>query len=744
MSARLLTLTGVGGVGKSRLGLRVAAEAQRGFADGAWLVEFAAVEDEELLASAVAATLGAVNRSVRPPVDALLEHLADARLLLVLDNCEHLLDACAVLVGKLLGGAPGLRVLATSRQPLGIDGEHVLGVAPLSVPEVNRPLPAGGLGEYEAVQLFTERAAAAAPGFAVTDANRQVVVRLCQRLDGVPLAIELAAVRLRALSVEQVLERLDDRFRLLTGGSRVALSRQRTLRATIDWSSALCSPGERVLWARASVFSGGFDLRAAEAVCGGDGIATADVLELVAGLVDKSVLLREEHEPWARYRLLETVRQYGRERLVESGQETVVRARHRDWYQRLVEPSATERFGPDHVRWLVRVDRDWANVRAALDFCVSEPGQAGAGMRIAAGLRDYWMVNGTPEGYHWFGRALALAPEEPSAARFEALWVYVWLALGWGDTATVPRRLHECRALARQLRDPVVFARVVDLSGVVAMYQGNIRRAYRLLERALTSYRALRDAQARWGCLLHLAVISFVTDRTAPYAEECLALAEAHGSEWHRSWAQWIAGVECLRRGEPGRATLLLRESLRFDQSLRMPIEEPWRIAHCLEGLAWTAAAEGKHDRAARLFGAAHPIWRSTGTLPTNALTLGVPHDRYETQVRDALGDRAFTAAFQRGATLTADRAIAYALENKPAARLRLAAPEAAAVLTRRECQVAELVAQGLSNKDIAAKLVIAQRTAETHVERILTKLGFTSRTQVAVWHLSVKPDGGS
>src|SRR5215469_612357 len=319
--ARLLTLAGAGGVGKTRLALRLAAEVRRTFAEGVWLADLAPLQDGELVPQTVVAALGLPDHSTRLPVETLLEHLVDKRLLLVLDNCEHVLGACAVLATKLLSEAEGLRILATSRQLLNIEGEQVLEVPPLSVPEPDQLSAAGSLIEYEAVRLFAERAAAVVPGFAVTAGNSAVVARLCQGLDGIPLAIELAAVRLRVLSVEQILERLDDRYRLLTRGSRTALERHQTLRAAIEWSYDLCSPQEQTLWKRLSVFSGGFDLEAVEQTCADEDIAQEDIFELVTGLIDKSILARQQHGPRVRYRLLETIRQYGQGRLTESGQD---------------------------------------------------------------------------------------------------------------------------------------------------------------------------------------------------------------------------------------------------------------------------------------------------------------------------------------------------------------------------------------------------------------------------------------
>ncbi|MFB9616380.1 AAA family ATPase, partial [Kutzneria kofuensis] len=337
--ARLLTLTGVAGVGKTRLALRVAVRTREAFPDGVWLVELAALTDEKLLAPTVADALGIHHQQgQRSTTQTLADYLADKRLLLVLDNCEHLLDPCAVLTSRLLRATTGVRILATSRQALGTAGEHLLEVPPLPVPDLGQPVIPRALTRGEAVRLFAERAALARPGFAVDAGNRATVVRICHRLDGIPLAIELAALRVRAMPVAEILIGLDDYLGFLSTGSRVAVPRAQTLRAAIDWSFALCSSLEQQLWARASVFAGGFDLDAAEVVCGGMGIACEDVFDLVAGLVDKSVLtvVPDETDVRARYRMLEAIRQHGQERLASSGHLMVVRARHRDHYRQLV------------------------------------------------------------------------------------------------------------------------------------------------------------------------------------------------------------------------------------------------------------------------------------------------------------------------------------------------------------------------------------------------------------------------
>jgi predicted ATPase len=348
--ARLVTLTGVAGVGKTRLALRVAARVRGAFPDGVWLVELAALTDATLLAHTLATVLGIhAQPGRRTAPHMLVDYLADKQLLLVLDNCEHLLDAYAKLACDLLAAAAGLRILATSRHTLGTAGEHLLEVPPLSVPVAGQPTTPRVVGRGEAVRLFAERAALARPGFVVNTGNSATIVRICRRLDGIPLAIELAALRVRAMPVSEILLGLDDDYLdFLAAGSRVAVPRVQTLRSAIGRSFALCSCQEQRLWARASVFTGEFDLEAAEAACSGAGIARDDVLELVAGLVDKSILHRTSHdETCARYRMLEALRHYGQERLAASGYLTTARARHRDHYRRLAARAEQEWLGPN-------------------------------------------------------------------------------------------------------------------------------------------------------------------------------------------------------------------------------------------------------------------------------------------------------------------------------------------------------------------------------------------------------------
>ncbi|GDY28530.1 ATP-binding protein [Gandjariella thermophila] len=732
--SRLVTLTGVGGVGKTRLALRVADEVRRAFPDGVWLVDLSAVADPGLLCRAVATAVGMVDRSTQPPEQWLREYLADRRMLLVMDNCEHLVDGCAALVSTLLAESPGLRVLATSRAPLDIAGEHVLAVPPLTVPR--QALPTDELRQYEAVELFERRAAAAVPGFGLDEGNCRDVTVLCQRLDGLPLAIELAAVRIRALSVEQITRRLDDRFRVLAlGGTQ--LPRQQTLRATMDWSFELCSPPERTLWARLSVFAGGFSLEDAEQVCSGPGIPDDEVFPLVSGLVEKSIVVREDCDGRAWFRLLETIRQYGRGRLVDAGEEDAVRRRHRDHFQRLCARAEAEMLAAAPPRGADPIRGALPNLRAALEFCLSEPGEADTGLAMAAALWSHrlnWVSLG--EGRRWLERGLALAARS-SPARAKALWVAAWLAVLQGDDEAAVRLLDEADTAARRVGDATAAARVVQIRGVDALLHGEFRRSLTLLEDALRRLRAAADGNGEWFALYQLTQAASVLgdgERAARYGAECLRRAEATGASPCHAAALWALGLEQQRLGATDRAGSLVREALR----LHVDCDNRWGVAQCVETLAWIAAAEGIPERAASLLGAAASLWRSLGVALSRLGHLRGGHAACDAAVREELGEPAFVAAFRRGGELSEENGVREALGELPdrvEAGGEPAAPGGSGVpLTEREWQVARLIAQGRSNRQIAELLVVARRTAEAHVEHILSKLGFASRAQVAAW----------
>jgi non-specific serine/threonine protein kinase len=737
-ASRLVTLTGVGGVGKTRLALHGAGEMRRAFADGVCLVKLAEVDYPPLVPNALAMALGLHDVSTRATAAVLADYLADKRLLLVLDNCEHLLDACGHLVGELLPAAPGLRVLATSREPLGIAGEQVWPVPPLSVPDAEAPLAVDGGGHwYEALTLFEDRAAAALPGFTINPDNEQAVARLCQRLDGLPLAIELAAVQIRALSAEQILARVNDSYHLLTRRNRATAPRHQTLRAAIEWSFDLCTELERTLWARLSVFPGEFDIEAAEGVCAGEGLAAQDVFSGVAGLVDKSILTPQVARPHVRYRMLDTIRQHGRERLTESGDELTLRRRHRDYYLCQCEQAEAEWFGSNQVALGNCFRAEQANWWAALEFSLTQAGQAHSGLRMAATMGMFSVYIGPiRNGRRCVEHALAV-DTAPSRERARALWVASWIALYLGDLARASCLLDKCAELARRLGDETALDYATQFIGRLRALQNQLPEARALLEQAVEHHRAAGRLNsttfAAWTYLSMVTDYLGDTERAISICEELVAVSDAHGERRSRSWALWYLGTALWRKGDLQWASKHVKEALQLQRTLNDQLSIPF----CVDLLGLVAGADGEPERAATLFGISERMWESIGTPLFGAANLLDERQKCRARAQQALGQRAFDAASQRGRQLTSDAAVAYALGEITAPPVAAAAPAAAAsepVLTKREREVAALVARGMTNKDIAAELVISQRTAEAHIEHILNKLGFTSRTQIAAW----------
>lgn len=729
---RLLTLTGPGGVGKTRLAGHVARQVARAFPDGVWLVPLAALQDEAFVPHAVIDTLGVRNETARPPLDVLVDHLRERQLLIVLDNCEHLLRSCALLAGAVLSATEGVRILATSRHRLGLVGERLFEVPPLPAPapeEITGDVSAAE--RFPALRLFADRAAAVVPGFTVGTGNQHAVARLCRRLDGLPLAIELAAVRVRALGVDQLVARLDDRYQLLTGGSPASAPRHRTLRSAVDWSHELCTPQEQLVWAWLSVFVGSFDLAAAEAVCTGEGVDSMDVLDAVAGLVDKSVLVREEYGGQVHYRLLVSLRDYGREKLEDLGEVTATRRRHRDYFARLAAEFERNWFGPDQEEITERLRMERDNFRAALDFCLTTPGEAQHGLRIASSLWFHWVAGGTwGEGRHWMDGALR-AGAQPDVALTRAMWGGALMSLVHTRSAAVLAGVEPSRTAAADEELPVPTPPPVP-SGVFG--QGRARST-------MASFIVLTRVEL--ACTL---VSRGRAQEAIPLCTEAVALCEAHGEQWARAWAlrtlalaHWSAG-QYDSAAEHARACLRLPYTSMQHQSL----------ARSLDLLAAAEALAGRAERATVLRGAVHRIWRDIGGNP---MEWGEPGRlrTAERHARRALGDHGYEQAHRRGGELTRDEAVAYALgELRGEARGESAVSRtpAAAVdedlLTPRELQVAALIAEGRTNRQIADTLVIAQRTAEGHVERILVKLGFSNRSQVAAWFSTRRPgDGG-
>jgi len=733
--ARLVTLTGTGGVGKTRLALRVSAEIQRAFPDGVWLVELAELHDPALLAVTVAETLGIRDQSVQWGLRSLSQYLANRRLLLVIDNCEHLIGACAELAETLLRSGPELRILATSRQPLGITGEATLPVPPLSVPDPDRAISPTGLAQYEAANLLVDRATAVLPGFVVDADNCQAVARLVQALDGIPLAIELAAVRLRALSLEQIVSRLADRYRLLTTGSRNAPPRQQTLQGLIDWSYELCSEEERTLWARLSVFSGGLELDAAEEVCGTDGLAPERILDLIASLVDKSIIMRDEQNSRVRYRLLETIRQYGEEKLREADARDLMRRQHCEWYARLAARSDAQFVGPRQSEVIRRLRNEHPNLRLALEYAVTDQPNPQVGQRLAADLEGYWYVRGfLAEGRHWLGRALA-RPGKPHWTRAKALRVDAALALQHGERERAAAALDEAHRIAEKLPDPLELGYVALVRGTLQLYAGDLPTAVEYFEEALDRFAGIGARGGQMWALIVLGLARGLTgDPRQGFAplEACIRESVDSGDVWWRSFAMWALGLLRWRAGDTAGGAALEKQSLELKKRFE---DEQFVTALCLETLAWIAASERRDERAVRLLGAAEHIWQAMRASLNVFVGLRALHEACVAQVRSRLGDAAYEAAYRDGRRMSQEAALDFALEKTPTTAAPTAgAPAATTPLTRREREIADLVAEGMSNREIAAKLVIAQRTAEGHVEHILSKLGFTSRVQVAAW----------
>ncbi|MBO2447361.1 AAA family ATPase [Actinomadura barringtoniae] len=737
-ASRLVTLTGASGVGKTRLALRLAADAQRSYADGVWFVDLSALRDAELLAHTVAEALHVPDQSARDRLDMLADHLTDRHLLLVLDTCEHLVDPCAMLAEVLLRASPRLHILATSREPLDVLGEHTMVLPPLSLPAgldqsgSGQAGPAEAIASSDAVALFADRAAAVVPGFTLNESELAAVARLCTRLEGIPLAIELAAVRLRALSVEQLVDRLDDRFRLLGThrAQRAGGSRHQTLRAAVQWSHELCTPQEELLWARLTVFPGGFDLASAEYVCGDDepdGLPSDAVYETLARLVEKSIVLREEGG--RRYRMLDTLREYGGDLLTGLDDVPRLRRRHRDWFLGLAVYAETEAFGADQAERLTRLSREHANLRAALEFSVATPDETPHALRMAAALATFWFASGLlGEGRHWLGKALAAAPEtgpegEPQPGRVRALCLAGLLAALQGDLEAAEHfqedaaELANCSSLER--------AYTVELAGLVAFFRGDLEAARPLLAEPMPGGDIW--TMLRLPLLAALHCLTGDVDRALEYCEECRVVSEAAGDQWCLAYATWVRGLAYCFRGEN---TVASGEALRALRLMRA-LNDRLGGAMALDLAAGCSGFNGAHERSARLFGAADRLWTTVGAPMFFGPAYLALRDVVVGEVRAMLGERSWQVCYDEGRRLSIDEAMDYALDQRDAGGRDTDPWEP---LTRREREIAALVAEGLSNREIAQRLVIAKRTVDSHLEHILAKLEMASRTQIAAW----------
>ncbi|MQY09555.1 ATP-binding protein [Actinomadura macrotermitis] len=708
--SRLVTLTGVGGVGKSRLALRAATLMRGAYPGGAWFVELSALRRPDLLTRTVADALRLPDLAAVEPLELIADHLARRRALLVLDTCEHLVDGCAELAEALLRAAPELRVLTTSREPLNVIGEHVVAVPPL--------------GDPDSVRLFADRAEAMAPAFAVTAANRELVAGLCRRLDGLPLAIELAAVRLRTMSIEQLDQRLDDRFRLL-GGARRGHDRHQTLRAAVEWSHELCTGEEKRLWARLSVFPGTFDLTAADRICGGDTVGT------LGRLVEKSIVVWEENGD--RYRMLDAIREYGAERLEELGEGAALRGRHQEHYFALAAQAMRTATGDRQIPVLQGLRAESANLRVAFDHALATPGQERAGLRLTARLWPYWMMLGLlGEPRVWCRRALAAAPE-PCPERGWAAHGAALFATLQGDADDAAPLLDEAQEAADRYGDEALAGHIMQTRARIALLQGDVPSAIRLHEKAGAVFAEIGypDSYALGNFMLLGCVFEFARepDRALEVCEEGLRICRAHGDLWSETFTLYVRAGAYWLKGEIERALADSLEAL----AIRETYGDLFGITVLLDLVKGCLVSMGEFERGALLDGATLEYWRSLGA----PVQLGPDYLEIQEMVRTAnregMSPAAYQAAVARGAELTVEQAVVLArrADTMLPRRLTDTAPQP---LTRRERQVAELVAEGLTNRDIAGRLTIAKRTVDSHIEHIMAKLGVASRTEIAAW----------
>jgi predicted ATPase/DNA-binding NarL/FixJ family response regulator len=783
---RLLTLTGPGGCGKTRLALQMAASLLD-FPDGVWLVELAALSDPALVVQAVASTLDVWEAPDRAGIEALTTYLRSKRSLLVLDNCEHLIAACAQLTEDLLRACPNLYILATSRESLNIAGETVYLVPSLSLPDPELVQGTDALAHYESVRLFVDRASAALPDFTLTSDNATSIAQLCNRLDGMPLAIELAAARVKILPVRQIAQRLDNSFQLLTTGSRNVLPRQQTLSATMNWSYDLLSEKEQTLFRRLSVFAGGFTLQAAEAVCASGPISQSEVLDLLSHLVDKSLVsvLDRTTNGEGRYRLLETVRQYAHQRLLDSGEIADLRRLHTLFFTLYAEQAELELHGPRQIGWLDRLAQEHDNFRAALAWC--QQYSVETGLRLAGNLWWFWEIRGYfGEGRRW-SEGLLAQDTTPTIARAQALYAAGLLGLRQGDTSVIPF-LEESLRIYRQAGNAVGTAKALERLATAASVMGNSSRAIELFEECITIFRRIGDKPRLGWTLgtfgLHLRLRGeFARAETA--LEECLPLQQQAGDLRGIGYALNNLGQLARVRSDYDRAAKLLEECLNISRELGDRPTICWTL-NCLGNVV---RIQGDYPRAQTLFAESLKVASDIGIMRHLGQSLcffgvliaqrGTP-DAYMDSVRliaaaaqlqpsvwdslDAdekadweasiaaarasLGDQGFDAAWREGQSMTWDQAVDYALDlikssaptESPAEVARLHSRPAnnlAGLLTPRERQVIALLARGYSNREIAKELVITERTAGIHVSNILGKLDLSSRAQAAVFAIS-------
>ena len=774
--SRLVTLTGAGGYGKTRLAIEATSQMLDLFSDGAWFVAFAPLSDSTLVHQTIASALRIRESPGKPLIETLCGYLYSRHLLLVFDNCEHLISECAQTTDTLLQACPQLRILATSREAFGIGGEKQYHVPSLSLPQAAEITSPGQLGESDAVRLFVNRVAQVQPTFALTAENSSPIAQICQRLDGMPLAIELAAARSRALSVQQIAERLDDRFHLLTAGSRTAPARQQTLAATLDWSYSLLSAKEQKVLQRLSVFASGATMEAAETVCTGEGVESDEVLDILSNLVNKSLVTPSWPEGGeARYRLLETIQEYAREKLEESGDEYESKNRHLNYFVQWAEKAKSYLSGGEQVLWLNRYEIEHDNLRAALEWSLMAANRAETGLRLAANTAVFWKLH----GYHSEGRmrlaaalaqkaaqrptiiralalhcacTLAFFQSDYSAARAlaeeslvickelgpagrlgiaNALEMLAEVASETGDYSTAPKLYEQALSLYRETGDLVGIGDTLKMLGWGAMRTGDYEQAESRLNEGLIACRQsgdLRQISSALAGLGELAVRRGQYQRASDLIRESLNICRRAGEKWGIAIALGSLGWAALRQHDFLEMRKLLAESLH----VRMETGDIGGMAWCLEKLAEANSLQSRFQTAATIFGAASALRTTVGSVMD--ATDRPDYERMIARLRTALGKQTFTAAWTEGQAMTLEQAIDYTLAEPEPVEIEVPLKVKLGGLTVREREVAALIAQGKSNREIAKAMTVGAKTVETYVTRILKKLGVNSRVQIATW----------
>jgi predicted ATPase/DNA-binding CsgD family transcriptional regulator len=789
----LVTLTGVGGSGKTRLALQMAAEVADRYLDGVWYVQLAPLSEPLLVAQAVASALRIREQRGRSLMDTLLDDLRHKGLLLVFDNVEHLISACASLAETLLQGCAGLRILVTSREPLRIEGEHIYPVPPLSLPSPGTLHPLPTLARSEAVQLFVDRAISAHPLFALSEQNAAATLQICRRLDGIPLALELAAARVSALSVEQIVTRLDDQFRLLTGGSRTALPRHQTLRATMDWSYDLLTEPEKLLYRRLALFGGAFSLDTAEAVCSGTDLLESAIVDLLTHLVEKSLIVAGERAGEARYHLLEPARQYALSKLQETAEASDVGARHRDYFLALVEQGHLGLASAERMAWQARIESDHDNIRAALRWSIDHHSLEEA-TRLGAAMARFWASRGLlNEGLAWLAElrkqedqvspraragllsgagllafeigeqrqavevtdhALAIFQQLGDRLGIEVCLRLLGLAeLEIGDFERAAVLLDEAAKLPRERGDGEAEAEALRQRGYLAVKQGDYALATKTLERSLAAVRQTGRQRSIGFSIGHLAQACFYqgqTDRAISMLSEALDHLRAVEHGTGTAYFLNVLGLALLEKGDRQGAAKAYRSCL----SLASGTGYRWAIAQGVMGIGALSVAKGEAALGTRLLAAADALLIKIDYVIPSAERSYI--ERLVASLRRSMPLDEYEKASRQGRHMSMEQAVESAqlalsdAEDAPdslptrympqpgnfdqSTPLAVRRKKSSLALSRREQEVAVLVAQGCTNRGIAETLAIAEKTANAHLQNILNKLGFNSRAQIAAW----------